>query len=54
MLLNSEKGLGNLKVKTDEKALEHIARMSDGDAGRLFRLEIAVMTTSRIVTIQSI
>src|SRR3989337_2892737 len=46
-LNNSEKGLGNLKVKTDEKALEHIARMSDGDARKaLSSLEIAAMTTS--------
>lgn len=39
-------GLGNEKVRVDEKALKHLARISDGDARKaLNALEIAVLTT---------
>ena len=36
MLLKTAKGLGKLKVKTDEKALEHIASCPTEMPGRLF------------------
>lgn len=45
-LNDKERGLGKVKVQADEKALEHIAKMSDGDARKaLGALEIAVLTT---------
>ncbi len=45
-LLDKEKGLGNLKVNIAEESLEHLAKMSDGDARKaLSALEIAVLTT---------
>lgn len=41
-----ERGLGNLKLKFDNDALLHIARLSDGDARRaLNALEIGTLTT---------
>jgi putative ATPase len=41
-----ERGLGNFNIVADEKALKHIARMSDGDARKaLSALEIAALTT---------
>lgn len=43
---DKERGLGNLNIEINEDALEHIARMSDGDARRsLTALEIAALTT---------
>jgi putative ATPase len=43
---DKEKGLGGYKVKIDEKALEHIALMSAGDARTaLNALEVAVLST---------
>ena len=46
VLKDKERGLGNLKLKIDEAALSHIAKLSDGDARRaLNALEIGVLTT---------
>jgi len=46
-LEDKEKGFGKMKVKMDPDALEHLARISDGDARKaLSALEIAVLTTS--------
>jgi putative ATPase len=43
---NKEKGLGNLNITVDEQALNHLAKMSDGDARKaLSALEIAALTT---------
>ncbi|MDP2167289.1 MAG: replication-associated recombination protein A [Thermodesulfovibrionales bacterium] len=43
---DEKKGLGSLDLHVDEDALEHMARMSDGDARRaLTALEIAALTT---------
>ena len=45
-LADADRGLGSLAVKADEEALEHIARMANGDIRRaLNALELAVMTT---------
>jgi putative ATPase len=45
-LNDKERGLGNLNIAAQEDALQHIARMSDGDARKaLSALEIAVLTT---------
>jgi putative ATPase len=45
-LQDKERGLGNMNIATDDRALMHIARMSDGDARKaLSALEIAVLTT---------
>ena len=45
-LEDRHRGLGNENVRADEKALEHLARISDGDARKaLNALEIAVLTT---------
>ena len=41
-----ERGLGHMKIQADAGALEHLARISDGDARKaLNSLEIAVLTT---------
>jgi putative ATPase len=46
-LRNKDRGLGNMEIAADERALIHIARMSDGDARKaLSALEIAVLTTT--------
>ena len=46
-LKNIERGLGKINAEVEEKALEHIAKMSDGDARKaLGALEIAVLTTA--------
>jgi putative ATPase len=43
---DKERGMGNLKIKADEEALQHIAEMSDGDARKaLSALELAALTT---------
>lgn len=45
-LTDSERGLGYLKVKAEDAAIAHLARVSDGDARKaLNSLEIAVLTT---------
>lgn len=45
-LANSDKGLGFMKLKVDDDALDHIASMANGDIRRaLNALELAAMTT---------
>ncbi|MFC1644384.1 replication-associated recombination protein A [Candidatus Omnitrophota bacterium] len=45
-LEDTSRGLGDKKVKVEEKALRHLANISDGDARRaLNALEIAALTT---------
>src|SRR5262245_634784 len=45
---DEERGLGHLKIKAEEAALRHLAKVGDGDARRaLNALEIAVLTTTR-------
>lgn len=45
-LVDKERGLGKLKLKCEEKALKHIAKLSDGDARRaLNALEVGALTT---------
>lgn len=45
-LEDTERGLGMLKLDLDDSALEHLARMADGDARKaLNALEIAALTT---------
>jgi putative ATPase len=45
-LADKERGLGNYKVKIDQKARQHLAKLSDGDARKcLNALEIGVLTT---------
>ena len=44
---DAERGLGYLKIKAEEDALRHLAKMADGDARKaLNALEIAALTTS--------
>ncbi len=46
-LADQERGLGYLKVEVDENALQHLARLADGDARKaLNALEIAALTTA--------
>src|SRR5580658_5901078 len=46
-LADSERGLGFLKIKADENALRHLAKLADGDARKaLNSLEIAALTTA--------
>jgi len=46
-LADTERGLGCLKIRADEDALRHLAKMSDGDARKaLGALEIAALTTA--------
>ncbi len=45
-LIDKERGLGNYKVKIDQNAKQHLAKLSDGDARKcLNALEIGVLTT---------
>ena len=45
-LSDSERGLGHLKIRADETALRHLARVADGDARKaLNSLEVAALTT---------
>jgi putative ATPase len=45
-LADKERGLGNYKVKIDNEARKHLAKLSDGDARKtLNALEIGVLTT---------
>jgi putative ATPase len=47
-LADPERGLGHIRIQAEEAALEHLARISDGDARKaLNSLEIAALTTSR-------
>lgn len=47
-LTDTERGLGYLPVQAEEAALQHLARVADGDARKaLNALEIAVLTTDR-------
>src|SRR6267143_1314361 len=46
-LADSERGLGDLKIKATDEPLRHLARVADGDARKaLNSLEIAALTTS--------
>jgi putative ATPase len=46
-LADEERGLGCLKIRADEDALRHLAKISDGDARKaLNALEIAALTTA--------
>ncbi len=46
-LADAERGLGYMKIKAEEDALRHLAKMADGDARKaLNALEIAALTTS--------
>ena len=45
-LSDEERGVGYLKIQADEAALQHLAKLSDGDARKaLNALEIAALTT---------
>ena len=45
-LADSERGLGHVKIRADDDALAHLAKISDGDARKaLNSLEIAALTT---------
>jgi len=45
-LRDSERGLGHVKVRVDDEALVHLAKVADGDARKaLNSLELAVLTT---------
>src|SRR3954451_11968426 len=46
-LADEERGLGHMKIRADDDALAHLARISDGDARKaLNSLEIAALTTA--------
>jgi putative ATPase len=46
-LNDAERGLGHLKIRADEEALVHLARVADGDARKaLNALEVAALTTA--------
>src|SRR5437016_11847570 len=46
-LTDAERGLGHLKIRADETALRHLAKVADGDARKaLNALEIAALTTA--------
>src|SRR5881392_2172917 len=46
-LSDNERGLGYLKIKAEEAALRHLAKLSDGDARKaLNALEIGALTTA--------
>ena len=46
-LADEERGLGHMKIRAEDDALEHLGRMSDGDARKaLNSLEIAARTTA--------
>ncbi|HTI70727.1 MAG TPA: replication-associated recombination protein A [Candidatus Limnocylindria bacterium] len=45
-LRDDERGLGHVKIRAEDQALDHLARVSDGDARKaLNSLEIAALTT---------
>ncbi len=46
-LADTERGLGHVKIRADETALRHLAKVADGDARKaLNSLEIAALTTA--------
>jgi len=46
-LADTERGLGYIKIRADEQALRHLAKISDGDARKVLgALEIAALTTA--------
>ena len=46
-LSDADRGLGHLKIRADEDALVHLARVADGDARKaLNALEVAALTTA--------
>ena len=46
-LRDQERGLGHMKIRAADEALQHLARLSDGDARKaLNSLEIAALTTN--------
>jgi putative ATPase len=46
-LADAERGLGHMKIRADDNALQHLAKMADGDARKcLNSLEIAALTTT--------
>jgi putative ATPase len=46
-LKDEERGLGYLKISTEEAALRHLAKIADGDARKVLNsLEIAALTTA--------
>jgi putative ATPase len=46
-LSDAERGLGHLKIRAEENALAHLARVADGDARKaLNALEVAALTTA--------
>jgi len=45
---DKERGLGNSKIRIDQEAIEHLAKLSDGDARRaLSALELGVLSTAK-------
>jgi putative ATPase len=45
-LADSERGLGHLRIRAEDEALRHLARVADGDARKVLNaLEIAALTT---------
>lgn len=45
-LADDQRGLGHMKIRADDEAIRHLARISDGDARKaLNSLEIAALTT---------
>ena len=48
-LTEADRGLGFLKIAADEAALQHLAKIADGDARKaLNALEIAALTTNPV------
>jgi putative ATPase len=46
-LADAERGLGHLKIRADDNALRHLAKVADGDARKaLNALEVAALTTA--------
>ncbi len=46
-LADEERGLGHIKIRADEDALKHLAKVADGDARKVLNsLEIAALTTT--------
>jgi len=44
---DAERGLGHIRIRADDEALRHLARVADGDARKaLNALEVAALTTS--------
>ena len=46
-LADEDRGLGHLRIRAEEEALRHLARIGDGDARKVLNaLEVAVLTTA--------